>query len=950
MDAMTRGLRVHLFGVPSVDWNGSAVAISVRPLCAVLLAMLVLSEPDRRLSRKAVAADLWPDDDESVAAGNLRRHLSFLCSALPAPDECIGRDREALWCPSRMSLWCDVVEFEHGNVDAYDADFMEGYTHEWVLAQRERLRLGAVTALKQRAEFLRDEDDYAGAIACARRAIAIDPIDESIAQLEIELHGERGDKTAMDIAYTSLCRRLSEIDAEPAAATAALVDRFHTLARDAAARLPRPMTTFVGSALLDESAALVPAHRLVTIVGPGGVGKTRLAIEIAHRLAPTFADGAYFADLSTIADGDALPAALSRALGVPTDLASKGFTGVQTFLRNRRALLVLDNCEQIAEACSWFLNDVFGLAPHVHVVATTREAFGLRAERCYPLAPLDPQEAAALFADRARSAAWDVDDVSDGPARIAKVVKRLDGLPLAVELAASMLGTLSLADLERQLDESTYGLRSRDPTAPARHRSLLDVIAWSVSLLDDRERDAFVRLAVFAGSFSAEAADAVCSVGLETLAELVAKSVLVREDAIESRFVFLISVGEYGRWLFDADPQARVIRDAHAARYAAIAMRSKETAFWSTERRWLDEIDHDFANSTQAFRWSIASERAVRSGLHLAIGLANYFIRRGFLSEGLSWLRTALERAEPLSREGAELLAELALFETRRGRFEIALQHARAACADFARLGLDGELARATNIEAALMLHLGRVAEAKVLLERALPLAQRAGDLRCEALVLSNFAFLLSSSAQAEARDTYVLALHRFNEAGYQSGAARMFNAIAASDFTGGRYEAANENLTRALQIHRDFGDLAATAGILSDLGDVALVRGDIARARECYTEALTLCEACESQLCYESVFSGFAALAAESLRYRDAARLLGAARPYGGGTTTPANRRVFERARRAAGESLGEDECEFEVRFGRDLSRKEATRIARSVLEPIFESSLNEPSHTWLR
>ena len=152
-------------------------------------------------------------------------------------------------------------------------------------------------------------------------------------------------------------------------------------------------------------------------------------------------------------------------------------------------------------------------------------------------------------------------------------------MPLALELASSMLDALPLADVERQLREGLDHVQSRDPTTPARRRSLNDVIAWSMSLVGERERAAFVRLAVFAGSFSAEAAKAVCSVDLATLATLVAQSVLVRDDAIESRFVFLNSIHDYARRWFDADPAAPALRDAHAAWYAAIAMPSEELTF-----------------------------------------------------------------------------------------------------------------------------------------------------------------------------------------------------------------------------------------------------------------------------------------------------------------------------------------------------------------------------------
>jgi predicted ATPase len=925
-------LRVRLFGVPSVEWDGAALTVSKRPLCGVLLAMILLAGPERRLSRKAVAADLWPDDDESTATANLRRHLSHLITAIPAANECIGRDRDSLWCRAAAPS-CDVAAFERGALDLYTGDFMAGSTHEWVLTQRERLRAAAVDGFLQKAESLRDNDEYDNAIAYARRASQIDPCNESAAQLEIELHGERGNRPALDAAFAALERRLNDIDAKPSTETVALVERFHALARDAAARIPRTLTSFVDTQRIDDVAALVPVHRLVTIAGPGGAGKTRLALEVAQRLAATFPDGAYFADLTTVTEGDALSDAVSRALGVPNDLAAKGFAGIKTMLRNRRALLLLDNCEQIVESCSWFVNELLETTAHVHVIATTREAFGLRAERCYVLQPLSAEHAARLFVDRARGAAWNDDEIAATPERVASICNRLDRLPLALELAASMLGMLPLADVERQLDEGLDRLRSRDRTTPARHRSLGDVIAWSVSLLDEPERGAFERLAVFAGSFSAEAAVAVCAVELEMLATLVAKSVLVRAGAVESRFVFLGSIGKYARRMLEADPQAAALRDAHAVWYAAVAMRSDEPTFWRDELTWLREIDRDFPNVAQALNWSLFEAGSVPSGVRLATGIRHYCSRRGFLVDGISWLTTALERATAGSVEHARLQYHLSELEAKHGDFEVAYQHARAASAALSESGCDRDLARALYQQSVALLYLRRGAEAQEVLDRALPLAKHCGDVRLEATVLANFGYLLAGSNPPAARAVYVQTLGRYNDAGDETNVARVLNYLAASDYVAERYDAANDLLERALAIHRDFGNRSDLAGVVSDLGDVAFMRGLPEHARDYYAEALYFIEGGEELLTYPFVLSGIAGLALEAGRPRDAARLLGAAALRDHALPTAARMRVREHVRGLVERALGIEASALEMRAGSELSRKDAIRLARSVL-----------------
>jgi predicted ATPase/DNA-binding SARP family transcriptional activator len=918
--------------VPSVISNGVAVAFLGRPLCFVLVAMTVLAGPGRRLARKTVAAGLWPEDDEIAAAANLRRHLSHLIAALPLS---VGRDREAIWWSAEDLPWCDVIEFERGALDLYAGDFMEGFDHDWVRAERERLRGAAVDGFARRAESLREAEDIDAAIASARRAIEIDPIDESLAQLEIELHGERGDVPALDVAYQALRRRLEDVDARPSATTVDLVERFQALARTAAERLPRPITTYVGTAAVDEVGALIPRHRLVTIFGPGGVGKTRLAIEVASRIAPTFADGVYFVDLSALTEGDALGDALSRALGVTTSLASKGFEGVVRFLNHRRTLLILDNCEQISESCSWFVSDALGSAHQLRILATSRQAFGLTGERTYLLHSLSQEHAVRLFVERAGSASWDGTGIADLEERIAATCERLDRLPLAIELAASLLGTVSLADVEWQVDAGAGAIRSRDVTIAPRHRSLEGVISWSIDLLDEPKRRAFARLGVFPSSFSAAAAQAVCGVDVDTLGELARKSILVREDAGESRFVFLNSIAEYARRLFDADSDAAALRDAHAAWFATIAMRSEELTFWRTERAWLREIDRDFPSIDRALRWSLLEDGSRASGLRLAIGLAPYFSNRGYFADGFAWTKVARDRAAPGSAEHAMLNLKIAFFETPRGNYENALESSQRATVDFERLGLDRGLARALCSQGANLQFMRRFEEAGPPLERALLLARRSGDRKTESTILANLSIRISFSGTGSdadaARDLTVLALRCCEELGDDGGAALNLNHLAGFDYLAGRYAAANENLERALAIQRDRGDLYDVTRIICNLGDVAVMQEAFDRASGYYCAGLAHVERYDAERVYRQVLSGSAVLALTWGRARDGARLLGASESEKADFSAQA-RIISERARALAERALGAPELALELRAGRELSRADALRLARDV------------------
>jgi predicted ATPase len=380
--------------------------------------------------------------------------------------------------------------------------------------------------------------------------------------------------------------------------------------------LPAQRTSFVGrDADVDAVAAALRESRLVTITGVGGVGKSRLAIQVAADVLPRFPDGAYLCQLAPIADGDEVPNALVDAVGVPSG-SGPPLEALPWFLRNKRVLVILDNCEHLLDAVAELVDVILASCPQVSVLATSREALGGVGERIVALGTLAPAAAARLFVDRAGAARHDfaVDDAADRV--IEEIASRLDGIPLAIELAAARVRSLTPAQILERLDERlrllTGGGRAR-----GRHQTLRAALTWSTDLLEPAELDAFGRLSVFVGSFDLAAAEAVVGDDAwELLDALVDKSLLLAEDAYDGmRFRMLETVREFAaEILLLMDGAVADARTRHARYYLALAEQegsSLSIEFVHNARA------RDLANFNAAFAW-FAAEHDVDGALRIA--------------------------------------------------------------------------------------------------------------------------------------------------------------------------------------------------------------------------------------------------------------------------------------------------------------------------------------------
>jgi non-specific serine/threonine protein kinase len=617
---------------------------------------------------------------------------------------------------------------------------------------------------------------------------------------------------------------------------------------------PAALTSFVGrAAVADEVAGQLGQYRLVTLTGPGGAGKTRLAGEVARRVADRFADGVWLAELAAVRDPAQVAAAVAAALGL-RDLPSVGAPdAVAHALARRQLLLVLDNCEHVIGAAAELCGRLLLGADDVRVLATSREPLRIAGETRCRLGPLtlpapdnpadpDGSEAVALFADRARQAdAGFALDAETGPA-VARLVARLDGMPLAIELAAARVEALGAAQLLNRIDDRFTLLEEGDRLAAARQRSLAAAVEWSYRLLDERQRRVFRAVSVFPGPFTLEGAEAVAGAGSgPAVLHLVDCSLLVPPRAGpdgRSRYVMLETLRAYGAGLLaEADEGAAV-----AAALATCALRVAEDAMAGltadtgevAAARWLDAED---ATTRQVLDWAMEHDAAVAS--RLAAALAWWWQVRGRLAGQVPLLREAVDRAAAGSDAwclGHTWLGQAALDSADPAgalRYFTAVRDAIGDCGPFPLL------ARCLSGRSATLLTMGRIAEAAGDARRSVALAREGDDPVAEALALA----VLGLVACVVGDRVGAVQLARQAEqltAGRHGPMARVCGHILTSVLIeAGELAAAERVCAAGLAGARDAGDLSSLGNLLEKIVVLDLVSGRFADAAAHLREGL---------------------------------------------------------------------------------------------------------------
>jgi non-specific serine/threonine protein kinase len=562
-----------------------------------------------------------------------------------------------------------------------------------------------------------------------------------------------------------------------------------------------PLTTLIGRERdLKKVTALVADNRLVTLVGSGGVGKTRLAIEAAA-VAPRFRDGVDLVDLSGVPDQEVVWAAVARAVGVEeradADLAER-LLGV---LRPQMRLLVLDNCEHLLTGCASVATRLLGCCPELRILVTSREGLGVPGEVIWrvpsltfpwpghlpSLEELEEFGAVALFAGRARAARPGLVIAAADIAALTSICFRLDGIPLALELAAARVSALSIQEIADHLDDR-FTLLSRAVGGPARHKTLRASVDWSHHLLSPPERVLFRRLAVFAGGWSLRAAEAVGSGPsdgpgqvVRLLAMLVDKSLVQAEDtATGTRYRLLEAIKTFAHDQLAASGELDDIPARHCSYFADLCEHVASRLHGPDQGHWASCLDQDQANLRAARLWCAADPARAALGLKMASGLGEYWFIRGLLEEGTDWLREALERAPEASQARATALTWLAVFTSLRSRFRQGGQLFEASIALHEQAGDRDGQARALAIFGFWRANQDDRQGAAEALDRALALARQSRDRYYPAIALlmaGLTASLMTDTALARARAAESVKL--FTEIGDRRGASYARSVLA---------------------------------------------------------------------------------------------------------------------------------------------------------------------------
>ena len=632
--------------------------------------------------------------------------------------------------------------------------------------------------------------------------------------------------------------------------------------------MPRQLSSFIGrEEEIVAADARLAGTSLLTLTGAGGVGKTRLALEVGAHLAASFPDGIWLVELAALTEGELVDDAVATALTVKQRAGTPILAALVEDIADRRMLLILDNCEHLLQSVVATADALLRRCPNVKVLATSREALGIPGEALLPVpsmslpspdrgavdaTTLADSDAVRLFVDRAAAVLPGFTLTPANAEAVAQICRRLDGIPLAVELAAARVRSLPPGQIAARLDDRFRLLTGGSRTALPRHRTLRAAMDWSFDLLSGAEQAILPRLSVFAGSFSLEAAESVTSDDpvdehdvLDLLGRLVDRSLLLAEEGTEeARFRLLETIRDYAQERLAESGEAAARFARHLAWCVSLVDRARQ-AFFSgpVQPEWVARLAADHDNLRAALRWAHEDPDGVDAELRMVSVLWRFWEVRGDLEEGSAWLDRALARlGGEVSARRAAALTGAGVLAAHRGDYARAAGFHEASLMIHRELGNVLAIASACSNLASVEIERSDLHRAQELYAEAIRLSREGGDQLSAAFGLINLADLTAGMGEAdEAERLFAESIHLFEELGDRWGVAHASTRLAQAARRRGDLETARVRFEDALTIHRQADDRHGEARVLAHLGDVTADRGEHVGAEALYQLSLAL-------------------------------------------------------------------------------------------------------------
>ena len=893
---------LKLLGVPRLVTEESVFDI---PPKQVLLLATYLAYKEDWCSRDELLNLFWPDEPEKTARHNLSQLLYYAKGQRWIEGLETERNRVRWLVDTDVKAFHSALGDSHWEAAGkhYDGALLEGVRLEtnpnfedWLAQERESLQSAWRESVLNHASKLGENGLHAEAARQLRAVLTQDPLAEDILQAYMQAAVADGQRDQALKAYDAFYSQLEEaLGMAPLEETRDLAQKISSSQQTVSAKTASPTpdrarlyrfptfpTPFIGRDL--ERAELAgfwqeEERRLITLLGPGGIGKTRLAAQVAKEQAHRFADGVVFVSLAPLEHAHFIPRLLLEALSPQVAVNVDETDYLKQVLEDKDMLLVMDNLEHLPES-ALLISDLLDTLPALSVLATSREALDIRGESIYDLKgllypqaedePLEAYDAVTFFLRSARRAhpAFSVTEQNKG--EVIKLCQLLNGMPLALELAATWVRLLSPGELVEELGKNLDTLESTYKDGSARHRSIRAVLEHSWQLLNDVEQDALSRLAVFQDGFTKDAAQHVAAANLRTLLSLINKSLLQRTQG--GRFERLVVVRQFCLEKLSNQPDLlKTSRQAHAEHFVTLAEEARGKLDGEEKALWLDKLAQDHSNLRSAQRWLLESEQATL-GLRLGNALFPFWWLRGHYREGRAFMTEALALSDEQSALGAKALAtagalarlcedlitakafyeeslaikrdlgddagiastlgNLGMIHRLEGDYKRAQRLVEESVAIYEQVGDKARVANGVNNLAAIAVNLGDMALAWHLNEKSLKLANDIGERFIAARSLGNLGSLALAKGNLErAQALREESLRVFEELEYKVGIAVTHQGLGDIALARERYALAREKYLEALGYFEDLDDTRGIAEVLDSMTELMMAVGQVDRA-----------------------------------------------------------------------------------------------------------------------